>query len=90
MESKAGQVGVHELHEGYDWNIISSTSDDGEVFPSSHELESSATLRSAHFEDSVEPHTTPTAKEDVETERKHEELNNKEDEEQKPKFYETA
>jgi hypothetical protein len=90
MKSKARQVGVHEMHEGYDRSIISFTSDDGEVFPSSHELESSATLPPAHFEDSVEPHTTPIAREDVETERKHEELNNKEDEERKLTFYETA
>ena len=66
------------------------TSDDGGVFPSLHELESSATLPPAHFEDPEQPHATPTAKEDVETEWKHGEMNNKEDEEQKLSFYETA
>jgi hypothetical protein len=66
------------------------TSGDGGVFPLSYELESSATLPPAHFEDPMQPHTTPTAKQDVETEWKHKELNNKEDEEQKLSFYETA
>jgi hypothetical protein len=47
-------------------------------------------LPPAHFEDPEQPHAIPTAKEDVETEWKHGEMNNKEDEEQKLSFYETA
>ena len=60
------------------------------MFPSSYELESSATLPPAHFKDPEQPHATPTAKEHVETEWKHGEMNNKEDEEQKLSFSETA